>query len=309
MAFAAAAVLPIAGSVSQAAPAVPAFVQARANEVTSGTSSSVTLASPTTAGNLIVVYVLWSNTAAVSISDSRGDAYAIAAPRTTWGSSWSAQGFYAKNVVGGPTTVTASFATAVGSFGVVYVHEYSGVDKVAPVDVTKSATGTSTAMSTGSVATTNPSDLFFAVSASNNKVTKGGSGYTTRSTAYGNRTEDRNVTTAGSYSATATQNGSAWVMQLVAFRAGQRHRRQYPAERPTGLGATAVSTDADQPGLDGVDRQRRRDRRTGSSATGTQVGTSSTTSYQDTGLAPATTYSYAVAALDAAGTVCAVARP
>ena len=158
MAFAAAAVLPIAGSVSQAAPAVPAFVQARANEVTSGTSSSVTLASPTTAGNLIVVYVLWSNTAAVSISDSRGDAYAIAAPRTTWGSSLERPGLLREERRRGPDDRHPSFATAVGSFGVVYVHEYSGVDKVAPVDVTKSATGTSTAMSTGSVATTNPSD-------------------------------------------------------------------------------------------------------------------------------------------------------
>ena len=308
MAFAAAAVLPIAGSVSQAAPAVPAFVQARANEVTSGTSSSVTLASPTTAGNLIVVYVLWSNTAAVSISDSRGDAYAIAAPRTTWGSSWSAQGFYAKNVVGGPTTVTASFATAVGSFGVVYVHEYSGVDKVAPVDVTKSATGTSTAMSTGSVATTNPSDLFFAVSASNNKVTKGGSGYTTRSTAYGNRTEDRNVTTAGSYSATATQNGSAWVMQLLAFKADSGTGDSAPPSVPTGLGATPASTTQINLGwtasTDNVGVTAYRVFRNG-----TQVGTSSTTSYQDSGLAPATTYSYAVAALDAAGNQSAQSPP
>src|SRR4029453_18671961 len=30
---------------------------------------------------------------------------------------------------------------------------------------------------------------------------------------------DRYVTTTGSYSATATQNGTAWAMQLVAFKA------------------------------------------------------------------------------------------
>ena len=46
-----------------------------------------------------------------------------------------------------------------------------------------------------------------------------GSGYKVRSNAYGNMTEDRIPATAGSYIATATQNGTAWVMQLVVFRA------------------------------------------------------------------------------------------
>ena len=59
-----------------------------------------------------------------------------AAPRTTWGSNWSAQVFYAKNIAGGANTVTATFATAINSFGILYLHEYSGLDKVNPVDVT-----------------------------------------------------------------------------------------------------------------------------------------------------------------------------
>ena len=46
----------------------------------------------------------------------------------------------------------------------------------------------------------------------------------------GNRTEDRTVTAAGSYNATATQNGTQWVMHMAAFRADgwddatKRHR-------------------------------------------------------------------------------------
>jgi hypothetical protein len=38
--------------------------------------------------------------------------------------------------------------------------------------------------------------------------------------AYGNITEDCIGTTIGSYSATATHNGQAWGMQMVAFRPG-----------------------------------------------------------------------------------------
>jgi glucose/arabinose dehydrogenase len=197
----------------------PTFVQSRANQVTSGSTNSLAFSSANTAGNLIVVYVLWSNTGAVSLSDSRGNSYASAVGRTTWGSNGSAQIFYAKNVAAGANTVTATFATAISSFGDIYIHEYSGADKVDPVDVTRSATGTSSAMSSGPVATTYATDLLFAAAGSSRTVKKGDSRYTTRSTAFGNRTQDRNVSTIGSYDATATQNGTAWVMQLVAFKA------------------------------------------------------------------------------------------
>jgi glucose/arabinose dehydrogenase len=205
----------------QGAPLTPQFVQVRANEVTSGTVNSLAFSSANTAGNLIVAYVIWSNTNSVSLSDSRGNAYASAVARTTWGtnSSWSAQVFYARNVAGGSNTVTATFATAITSFAALYIHEYAGIDKANPLDVSKAAIGTSKAMSSGSVTTMNANDLLFGAGASKSAVTKGGAGYTVRSSAYGNLTEDRNVTSTGSYAATATQNSNAWVMQLVAFRA------------------------------------------------------------------------------------------
>jgi hypothetical protein len=201
------------------AAATPTFVQARAKEVRSGTTSSLAFTSANTAGNLVVVYVLWSNAGSVSVSDSRGNGYASAVARVTWKSNWSAQVLYAKNVAGGTNTVTATFATAINSFADIYIHEYSGVDKVNPVDVARSATGTSSTVDSGPVTMTNATDLLFAAAASSGSVNQGGTGYTTRSTAFGNRTQDRNVTTAGSYNATATQSSSSWVMQLVAFRA------------------------------------------------------------------------------------------
>ena len=73
-------------------------------------------------------------------------------------------------------------------------------------------------MSSGAVTTTQANDLLFGAGASANTITKAGTGFTARLEDFGNLTEDRVATTAGSYSATATQNGSAWVMQLVAFR-------------------------------------------------------------------------------------------
>jgi hypothetical protein len=87
------------------------------------------------------------------------------------------------------------------------------------LDVTASGVGSSSAMTSGAVTTTHANDLLVGAGASSNAVTGAGAGYTSRSTAFGNLTEDRNVTAAGSYSATATQNSNAWVMQLVAFKA------------------------------------------------------------------------------------------
>src|SRR5215831_7042770 len=165
-----------------AAPATPKFVQVRANEVTSGRTNSLTFSSGNTAGNLIVVYAIWSNTNSASVSDSGGNAYAAATARTTWGTNWSAQVFYANKIAGGSNTVTATFATAVNSFGVIYIHEYAGIDKTSPLDVSASAIGTSGAMSSGSVTTTNANDLLFGAGASRNKVTQAGSGWNTRST-------------------------------------------------------------------------------------------------------------------------------
>jgi glucose/arabinose dehydrogenase/PKD repeat protein len=197
----------------------PTFVQATSNEISAGTMSAATFPQVNTTGNLIVAFAIWNNGGTATVTDSNGNAYAAATARTTWGSGWSAQTFYAKNITGGANTVTATFGTSITSFGIVYIHEYSGLDATSPVDVTASATGTTAAMSSGPATTTNASDLLFGAAASSATVTAPGVGYTSRSLDFGNLTEDRMVTTTGSYTATATQNSNAWVMQLVAFKA------------------------------------------------------------------------------------------
>jgi chitodextrinase len=199
----------------------PSIVQTNQNQISSGTSTAVTFNAPTLAGNTIVAYVIWSNTGSVALSDSRGDAFVSVGPAIAWSTGYSAQVLYASNIVGGSDTVTATFRTAVSSFGVVYVHEYAGISVINPIDVTAAATGSSSSLNSGSATTTSANDLIFGAGVSDNVITAAGSGFTSRDTAFGNITEDRTAATIGPYSATATQNGKLWGMQMVAFRAAQ----------------------------------------------------------------------------------------
>jgi hypothetical protein len=147
--LATAATLLIAGG---ARAATPGYVQGQGKEIKSGAVNSLAFQNANTTGNLIVAYVVWSTTATVTLSDSKGNVYASAAPATRWNNSGSkSQVFYAKNVAGGTIT----------SFADLYIHEYSGLDKVNPLDVSSAAVGSSAAMNSGSATTTNPSDLIF----------------------------------------------------------------------------------------------------------------------------------------------------
>ena len=205
---------------SSAASAAPVHVQSGAQEISSGTVSNLTFGQPNTSGNLIVVYVVWSNAGAVSVSDTNGNTYAPAAPVTRWNkNAWSSQVFYARNVAGGANTVRATFGNSIASFGIAYIHEYSGIDRTSPLDVSSAAIGSTSSMSSGSATTTNPRSLLFGAGASAYEVTAAGSGFTSRRSDFGNRTEDRTVTATGSYAATATQTGPDWVMHMVAFKA------------------------------------------------------------------------------------------
>jgi glucose/arabinose dehydrogenase/PKD repeat protein len=281
-----------------ASAASPSFVQTQAREIASGKTDAVAFTSANTAGNLIVASVFWNNAGTATLADSRGNAYTSVAARRSWGSNWSEQTFFAKNIAAGVNTVTATFGTSISGWALVYIHEYAGLDKVNPVDGTTGAIGTANAMSSGALTTTAAGDLLFAAGASTVTVTAAGTGWTTRSTASGNRTEDRLATAPGPYTATATQNGTGWVMRIVAFRAAASDTTAPSV--PTGLAATAISSSqvnlswtasTDNVGVTGYKVYRN----------GSPLATPTTPVYQDTGLTPSTTYTYAVSATDAAG--------
>ena len=148
--------------VGQADAATPTHVQSRALEIGSGTVNSLAFPSNNTAGNLIVVYAVWGNTQPVTLTDTAGNSYASAAPATRWNNgAWSSQVFYAKSVAGGANTVRAAFSQSISSFGIIYIHEYSGLDATNPLDASAAAIGSSQAMNSGSAAVTGSNDLIF----------------------------------------------------------------------------------------------------------------------------------------------------
>jgi chitodextrinase len=204
-----------------ATPAIaPSFVQVSQIQLSSAASISAAFNVAATTGNTIIVVVGWSNNSPVNVTDSQGDTFVSVSPPTSWWNGYSAQVFYATNIAGGATTVTASFRTPVSFFGTLYIHEYAGINAVNPIDATASASGASSFMISG-ITTTTPNDLIFGAGLSDNSVTAAGTGFTARDLAYGNIMEDQTGTTPGPYSATATHNGIQWEMQVVAFRAAK----------------------------------------------------------------------------------------
>ena len=282
-----------------------AFVQANGASIPAQTTNAVTFTSAQTAGDLNVAVVSWkSSTATVtSVTDSRGNTYALAVGPTTSTGNTQQSIYYAKNIVSaaaGANTVSATFSTAIASE--LRVLEYSGINTTAPLDVTATATGTGTIANSGNATTTNANDLLVGAAYMQiNSVV--GAGYTQRLLVDGDMVEDRIVSATGSYSATVSQSSSGyWIMQLAAFKAGDV---QSPTA-PTGLTATAASSSqinlswtasTDNVAVTGYLLERC----SGASCTTfAQIATPTTTSYNDTGLTPSTSYSYRVRAKDAA---------
>jgi hypothetical protein len=136
----------------------PAYVQGRA---TQGSSASSTIAavfgSAVAAGNLVVVAVAWDGNSAVSVTDTRGNVYAVATSAYDAVNGQTLAILYAVNAASGATTVTATFgaSTAVKRLA---IHAYAGIATTSPLDATAMniADGTTTAntITSGSATTT-----------------------------------------------------------------------------------------------------------------------------------------------------------
>jgi hypothetical protein len=196
----------------------PGFVQEVAGRVGAGASNAVTFPGSNRAGDLIVVYVLWSNSDEVTVTDTNGNMYVPASAPTAWnGGRARAAVFYAANISGGANTVDVVFATPVTTFGIVYAHEYSNVAASDPLDGTTSAVGTTSTLTGAPLTTTVDGDLLFAGGASTASLLLTDPSFTTRSTRWANVTADRTVA-AGVQRVTGIHDGTAWVIQLVAFK-------------------------------------------------------------------------------------------
>jgi hypothetical protein len=294
---------------SAIAASAPAFVQQESARVTSGVAIQVTLPKATAAGNLLVVYVAWDNSGPVAVTDSRGNTYTSAVGPTKFsGDRTNAQIFYARSSSNGTDKVTAALSSAISVAGTLYVHEYSGVDQSAPVIGATAGTGSSRAMSAGLLATGAANALLFAGGESNRSVVLAGNGFTTRSRTSKQITADRVAPAAGMFGASALQTGNAWVMQLVAFRAAPTTGDTTPPSPPTDVRASSVTSTAatiswtastDNKGVTGYTVSRN----------GIPIAQTAETQIVDPALAPGTTYTYTVAALDGGGNVSPPSAP
>ncbi len=191
------------------------------------TTVNVTFTAAQVAGDLNVVAVGWNDSTATvsSVRDTKGNVYTLAVGPTIISGRLSQSIYYAKNIVAaaaGSNAVTVTFSTA-AAYPDVRVLEYSGADPGSPVDVTAAASGNSTSSNSGSVTTTNATDLIFGANMVFTTTTGAGSGFTKRllTSPDADIAEDKMVTATGSYSAVAPVMPSGqWIMQMVAFRTG-----------------------------------------------------------------------------------------
>src|SRR5262249_24494140 len=179
---------------------------------------NVTFPGAQTLGDLNVVIVGWNDTSAnvQTVTDSQGNAYSLAVGPTS-GTNIRQSIYFAPNIKSGNNTVTVKFSQA-ANYPDIRVLEYRGVGAL---DVAKGASGTTAAANSGAATTTNANDLIVGADTVFTGNLSPGAGFTTRviTNPDGDLVEDQIVTTAGSYSATATLSGSGpWVMQMAAFK-------------------------------------------------------------------------------------------
>ena len=202
------------------------FVQTNnAAPLASLSSVSVAYSLAQTAGNLNVVIVGWNDSSATvsSVTDSIGNIYSVAAAPVVQSGTASQAIYYAKNIASaaaGANTVTVTFSVA-AFHPDIRIAEYSGIDRVSPVDASVGAQGNTATSDSGPGATTNANDLLVGANVVQSVTTAAGAGFTSRViTGDGDILEDEIVSVTGSYNATAVLDKvQLWIMQMVAFRA------------------------------------------------------------------------------------------
>ena len=264
----------------------------------------------TQAGNLIVVQVSWrcECSGLSSISDNQGNVYRQIGAEQRSTNFWvRSRLYYAANVRGGPTTITTVIAGG-PTYHELYIHEYAGLDPVAPLDAFSVQTTSGTTFSSGAITTTAPHDVLYGIEIDASAGTPA-AGWTTRSRLSTTVAADADAATAGSYSFSGS-SGGAFIAWIAAFKPATAPPNTTPPTVPSGLAATATSTtqitvswvassDPEDPASQ-IKYNVWRD--------GVQIATTApgVTSYQNSGLIPSTTYAYAVSASDPAGNTSAL---
>jgi uncharacterized protein (TIGR03437 family) len=192
------------------------FVQATAKATNNTKSLSVAFPKSTVAGNLILVGFDFKNSVTpVSVTDSQGNTLTQVGTQLNSPGIAASRVYYATNIKGGSDTVTVTLS-AQSSYLEIYVTEYSGLNRISPIDATAGAIGKAGAVSSGNINTTAAGDLIYGYCVGDSTCTVG-SGFTARSTLKNNLIEDKIAGNPGTYSATGTAN-NGWTMRVVALK-------------------------------------------------------------------------------------------
>jgi len=203
------------------------FVQGNFSAVQWSAVDTVTVpfTSAQTAGDLNVIAIGWTDATATltSVTDSMGNVYTRAVGPTSTAENGSLVIYYAKNIAAAAAnanTITLRFSGPV-TWPDIRAAEYHGADLTNPLDGAVGASGNSLNLDSGTLTTTNASDLLIGASYVENELTGPGDQFTQREMSDGGEIlEDRAVSSTGSYDATAPQDSSGWwIMQLAAFKA------------------------------------------------------------------------------------------
>jgi len=194
------------------------LVQKAVNGNEAGTASMSLSLSNIRAGDFLII----TGTAArpsnnLTITDSAGNTFTVAAgPIVDPTQDVSMYVWYVPNARGGADTFTIT--PSVTSALEIHVSEWSGMSATASVDQVSSATGTGTAVSSGSQTTTGNGELVFGYAWVFNSASAG-SGFTGLSLVNGDLDEYQIQNSAGNTAATFLQSASgAWLSLLVTFK-------------------------------------------------------------------------------------------
>jgi hypothetical protein len=175
---------------------------------------------------MILAAVRMSTTSqTVTMSDSSGNAYALASSQVQSSDGHQLLLFYAKNIVGGRNTVTATFS-GINNHPWLAVFEYSGLNTTAPLDQTAHGQGSGSIADSGATAITSSANaLVFAATglpASYTGVVTPASGYTLQQQSTSSSraaTESMTVNSTGTFHGVFNLNAAAnWTAVTAVFK-------------------------------------------------------------------------------------------
>ncbi len=196
-----------------------ALVQHYTNDCGIVSSCSVSFASNTLQGDLIVLGLRIGNSQGYpTVSDSNGNHYRPALMRSDSSYSHQIYIYFAPNIAGGANAVTVSVQGAIR----MEVAEFQGIATSYPLDQTLSAVGTGTFASTGSVTTSQPNELIFGIgSSAQTQSWTAGAGFSLLDTAGQKMADEFQIansiaTTGASY---YLSTPDSWVAGVATFKA------------------------------------------------------------------------------------------